>query len=218
MYDYRLVSAYMSINSIEGAPALTGTRPPRLPAAHVTAHAAQRGRAADHGPRRHRHLPGLLRRADDHPPPLPRCGTALEGEFGVGRFGGSIASRWPARELPALARQPEGDGARARHQLPHRPRPGRRPRSRLGLRRRPSRRRRLRRRRASTGPTGTQRTPRRRRRPAGARSSSAWRARRSVPRRRPRRSAARCRRLMATYVRTQEIEHDIGARGRFALG
>ena len=51
--------------------------------------------------------------------------------------GGSTGSARPAQELPPLARQPQGDGARARHQLPHRPRPGRRPRARPRLRRRP---------------------------------------------------------------------------------
>ena len=125
----------------------------------------------------------------------------------------------PARKLPALARQPQGDGARAWHQLPHRPRPGRRPgplpRSGRGhdgdadddfagdfaeaLRRCAS---------------GTDRC-----RPGRERRDILERlARKEIERRE---AAAALRelgvRLMATFVRTQEIEHEIGPTGHFAL-
>ena len=48
--------------------------------------------------------------------------------------------------------------------------------------------------------------------PSDERSWSAWRARRSAPRRPPPRFAPWSRLLMATFVRTQEVEHAIGER------
>ena len=65
------------------------------------------------------------------------CGTTLEGEFSVGRFGRLTREQLAAaRELPPVARQPAGHGARAQHLVPDRPLPrrGARPRARLRAR------------------------------------------------------------------------------------
>ena len=89
MYDYRLVSAYMQPQlPIQGAPAADRPPgPPRLPAAEHAAHAAQRAKPLTMVHDVIATCPvcaGELTITRLH---CRACGSALEGEFGVGRFG-----------------------------------------------------------------------------------------------------------------------------------
>ena len=92
-------------------------------------------RTSQRAARRHLHLPGLRERARRHPPPLPELRDDARGRL-QRRAVRPPEPRpaGPARELPALPRQPARDGARARHQLPDRPVPRRGARSRPRVR------------------------------------------------------------------------------------
>ena len=75
MFDYRIFYPRdRRRSSARNAPAARCVRAPSTASSGSAPTVARRRRtgAASHGPRRHRHLPRLRRRADDHPPPLPR--------------------------------------------------------------------------------------------------------------------------------------------------